>query len=113
LSENETVVCDLYLLSAIVELIMSRYNYNRIKEFLAKKGKKNIDLAKSLKVDPRTVSSWCGNKSQPEYETLFKVSVFLDVEAGDLLTLRKDLRVITDKSKNKVIIKSKAKKHSK
>jgi transcriptional regulator with XRE-family HTH domain len=76
---------------------MSEKNYNRIKELLAKKEKKNIDLAKAIGVDPNTVSSWCNNYSQPEFVNLFKISDYLNVEAGELLTLRKDLR----KSKEK------------
>jgi transcriptional regulator with XRE-family HTH domain len=77
--------------------LMSSSNYNRIKELLAKKGKKNVELAKFMDVDPRTVSSWCGNNSQPEYATLFKISDFLEVEAGELLTLKRDLRNVDRK----------------
>jgi len=80
---------------------MSRLTYNRIKEFLAKKGKKNIDLALYMKVDPQTVSGWCRNINQPEYPTLFKISDFLEVEAGDLLTLKKDLRDLEIKKDKK------------
>jgi transcriptional regulator with XRE-family HTH domain len=90
---------------------MSSSNYNRIKELLAKKGKRNVELAKFVEVDPRTVSSWCSNSSQPEYDTLFRISDFLEVEAGELLTLRKDLRIIGKKiSPAKSNLKNKNKK---
>jgi putative transcriptional regulator len=72
---------------------MSRQTFNRIKEMLARKGKTNIDLAEYMGVNSRTVSSWCTNTNQPEVETLFRISDFLEVEAGDLLTLKKDLKL--------------------
>jgi transcriptional regulator with XRE-family HTH domain len=84
-------------LSNFLIFLMSISNYNRIKELLANKGKKSIHLARFMDVDPRTVSSWCSNHNQPEYATLFKISDFLGVEAGELLTLKKDLRRITGK----------------
>jgi transcriptional regulator with XRE-family HTH domain len=88
--------------------LMSDFTYNRIKEILAKKGKKNVELARDLDVDPRTVSSWCSNDSQPEYTTLFKISEILNVEAGELLTLRKDLRKVDNKKSAKDDVKKKA-----
>jgi len=36
-----------------------------------------------------TVSKWCTNQMQPTIETLFKIAQALDVEARDLLVLRK------------------------
>lgn len=71
---------------------MSRQTFNRIKELLAKKGKTNIELSEYMGVNSRTVSSWCTNTNQPELETLFRISDFLEVEAGELLTLKKDLK---------------------
>ena len=32
-----------------------------------------------------TVSKWCTNSSQPDLETLVKISHLLDVELGDLV----------------------------
>jgi transcriptional regulator with XRE-family HTH domain len=90
---------------------MSKLNYNKIKETLANKGRKNVELASYIGVDPRTVSSWCSNSNQPEYETLFKIAEFLKVEAGDLLTLKKDLRNI--KNKKTILIKTKSRKNKK
>jgi len=68
---------------------MSKIIYNRIKSVLAEKGKTNKDLADSLKIAPETVSSWCTNSAQPSIRKLFEVSVYLDVEAGDLLVSSK------------------------
>jgi len=100
--ENESFKPVLYLSPSVIRrLIMTRMTYNRIKEILAKKGKKNIDLANYMKVDPQTVSGWCRNINQPKYPTLFKISDFLEVEAGDLLTLKKDLRDVEVKKDKK------------
>ena len=71
---------------------MSGLNFNRVKELLAKKGKKNKELSAFIGNDSRTVSQWCTNSSQPTIETLFKIADFLDVEAGELLTSKKELK---------------------
>jgi transcriptional regulator with XRE-family HTH domain len=71
---------------------MGKYNYNRIKELLAKYDKSNIDLARYMGVTVKTVSNWCTNSGQPEVEKLFRIAEFLGVEAGELLTLKKDLK---------------------
>ena len=76
---------------------MSGMTYNRIKELLAKKGKQNIELAAYVNVTTRTVSTWCTNRNQPPVEMLFDIANFLEVEAGELLTLKKDLIRITAK----------------
>ena len=79
-------------------------NYNRIKEFLAKKGRTNLELAAYIGVNKQAVSTWCSNKNQPEVPTLFRIAEFLDVEAGELLTEKGSLR---DIRKKKVVIKKK------
>nr|WP_068890777.1 helix-turn-helix transcriptional regulator [Pedobacter panaciterrae] len=68
---------------------MSKTIYNRIKAVLAEKGKTNKDLADALKIAPETVSSWCTNSAQPSIKKLFEISVYLDIEAGDLLVSHK------------------------
>ncbi|RYY00532.1 XRE family transcriptional regulator [bacterium] len=68
---------------------MSKTIYNRIKAVLAEKGKTNRDLADALKIAPETVSSWCTNSAQPSIKKLFEISVYLDIEAGDLLVSSK------------------------
>ncbi|MFC0264395.1 helix-turn-helix domain-containing protein [Fontibacter flavus] len=69
-------------------------NYNCIKSVLAIKGISNKELAEGLKTYDTTVSAWCRNVKQPNYENLLAIAEFLNVEMGDLLTKRKDLREI-------------------
>lgn len=68
---------------------MSDKVFNRIKAVLAEKGKTNNWLAETLKVNRTSVSKWCTNKMQPTVETLFEIAEALDVEARELLVLRK------------------------
>jgi len=70
---------------------MSELTFNRIKELLAKKGKQSKELSVYIGNSARTVSTWCTNRNQPPVELLFQIADFLDVEAGELLTLKKDL----------------------
>ena len=58
---------------------------NRLKIVLAEKKKTNKWLCEQLKVNPSTVSKWCTNSSQPDIETLIKISKILGVEIEDLL----------------------------
>ena len=58
---------------------------NRLKVVLAEKKKTNKWLCEQLKVNPSTVSKWCTNTSQPDLETLVKISNLLDVELTDLV----------------------------
>jgi len=70
---------------------MSELSFNRIKELLVKKGKHSTELSKYVGVTTRTVSTWCTNRNQPPVEMLFEIADFLEVEAGELLSLKKDL----------------------
>jgi bacteriophage CI repressor helix-turn-helix domain len=58
---------------------------NRLKVVLAEKKRTNKWLCEQLNVNPSTVSKWCTNSSQPDLETLVKISNLLDVELGDLV----------------------------
>ena len=58
---------------------------NRLKVVLAEKKKTNKWLCEQLNVNPSTVSKWCTNSSQPDIETLIKISHLLDVELTDLV----------------------------
>lgn len=58
---------------------------NRIKVVLVEKKKTNKWLCEQLKVNPSTVSKWCTNSSQPDLETLIKISKLLNVEMEELL----------------------------
>lgn len=61
-------------------------NINRIKAVLADAGRTNKWLAKQLGKAPVTVSKWCTNTTQPDLQTLSKISVLLNVDIRDLLT---------------------------
>lgn len=69
--------------------VMSDKVFNRIKAVLAEKGKTNNWLADQLGVNRVSVSKWCTNSMQPTVEMLFRIAEALDVEARDLLVLRK------------------------
>lgn len=58
---------------------------NRLKVVLAEKKKTNKWLCEQLNVNPSTVSKWCTNSSQPDLETLIKISHLLNVELTDLV----------------------------
>lgn len=58
---------------------------NRLKVVLAEKKKTNKWLCEQLNVNPSTVSKWCTNSSQPDLETLVKISHLLNVKLGDLV----------------------------
>ena len=57
---------------------------NRIKVVLAEKKRTNKWLAEQLGCAPTTVSKWCTNSSQPDIETLAKISKLLEVGVEEL-----------------------------
>ena len=58
---------------------------NRLKVVLAERRRTNKWLCEQLNVNPSTVSKWCTNSSQPDIETLIKISHLLEVELNDLV----------------------------
>lgn len=64
-------------------------NLNRIKGALADAGKTGVWLAGQLGKDPVTVSKWCTNTTQPDLQTLAKISELLKVNIRELLVKRK------------------------
>jgi transcriptional regulator with XRE-family HTH domain len=64
---------------------MEKKVFNRIKAVLADTGKKNIDVAKNLKVKDETVSRWVSNSAQPSIERLYEIADFLEVDVRTLL----------------------------
>lgn len=58
---------------------------NRIKVVLVEKKRTNKWLCEQLNVNPSTVSKWCTNSSQPDLETLIKISKLLGVGMEELL----------------------------
>ena len=64
-------------------------NLNRIKVALADVGKTGVWLAGQLGKDPVTVSKWCTNTTQPDLQTLAKISELLNIDIRELLVKRK------------------------
>ena len=58
---------------------------NRLKAVLADIGQTNKWLAEQPGKDPVTVSKWCTNTSQPDLQTLAKISELLNVNIRELL----------------------------
>ena len=57
---------------------------NRLKLLLVEKKKTSKWLYEQLGITPSTVSKWCTNTSQPDMETLARISKLLDVSVEDL-----------------------------
>ena len=57
---------------------------NRIKVVLVEKKRTNKWLAEQMGVKPSTVSKWCTNSSQPDIETLARISKLLNVGVEEL-----------------------------
>lgn len=60
-------------------------NLNRIKGALADAGKTGVWLAGQSGKDPVTVSKWCTNTTQPDLQTLAKISELLKINIRELL----------------------------
>ena len=60
-------------------------NLNRLKAVLADSGKTNKWLAEQLGKDPVTISKWCTNATQPDLQTLAKISDLLHVSMRELI----------------------------
>ena len=58
---------------------------NRLKVVMAEKDLSNTWLSDRLGVSQATVSKWMTNFSQPNIETLIKISKVLNVEVSELL----------------------------
>lgn len=61
---------------------------NRIKGALADAGKTGIWLARQLGKDPVTVPKWCTSTTQPDLQTLAKISNLLKINIRELLVDR-------------------------
>lgn len=64
-------------------------NLNRIKGALADAGKTGVWLAGQLGKDSVTISKWCTNTTQPDLQTLAKISELLNIDIRELLVKRK------------------------
>lgn len=63
-------------------------NLNRIKGALDDAGKTGVWLARQLGKDPVMVSKWCTNTTQPDLQTLAKISGLLKINIRELLVDR-------------------------
>ena len=63
-------------------------NLNRLKAVLADAGKTNKWLAEQLGKDPVTISKWCTNTTQPDLQTLSRISDLLNIDIRELLVSR-------------------------
>ena len=61
---------------------------NRIKVVLVEKKRTNKWLAEQLGKDPVTISKWCTNTTQPDLQTLSKISDLLNIDIRELLVSR-------------------------
>ena len=60
---------------------------NQLKIVLVKKKRTSKWLAEQLEVNPTTVSKWCTNKTQPNLQTLKRISELLEVKLEELIVL--------------------------
>lgn len=58
---------------------------NQLKIVLAKKKRTNKWLAEQLGVHQTTVSKWCTNTTQPDLQTLKRITELLEVNIQDLI----------------------------
>ena len=76
-----------YLCAKYQEICMD--NLNRIKVALADVGKIGVWLAGQIGKDSVTVSKWCTNTTQPDLQTLAKISELLKINIRELLVNNK------------------------
>ena len=63
-------------------------NLTRLKAVLADAGQTNKWLAEQLGKDPVTISKWCTNTTQPDLQTLSRISDLLNIDIRELLVSR-------------------------
>ena len=68
--------------------IVTMEDINRLKVVLVEKKKTSKWLSEQLGIAPSTVSKWCTNTTQPDIETLIKISKLLGIEMEELLNKR-------------------------
>ena len=66
---------------------MANKDFNRLKLLLVEKKQTGKWLAEQLGKDQTTISKWCTNKSQPDVESLIKISKLIKVNIGDILII--------------------------
>ena len=68
-----------------VNNIVSMEDINRLKVVLVEKKKTSKWLSEQLGISPSTVSKWCTNTTQPDIETLIRISKLLEIELEELI----------------------------
>ena len=63
---------------------MANKDFNILKLLLVEKKQTGKWLAEQLGKDQTTISKWCTNNSQPDVESLIKISKLLKVNIGDI-----------------------------
>jgi len=58
---------------------------NQIKVVLVKTKRTGKWLAEQLGKDPATISKWCTNSTQPDLQTLSRISELLEVDIRELI----------------------------
>ena len=66
---------------------MAAKKLNRLKLLLVEKEKTGRWLADQLGKDQTTISKWCTNNSQPDVDSLIKISKLLQVDINDILII--------------------------
>lgn len=64
-------------------------DFNRLKAVFGDSGKTNKWLAEQLGKDSVTISKWCTSTSQPDLQTLARISELLKIYIRELLVKRK------------------------
>ena len=68
---------------------------NRIKVVLAEEKRTSLWLSQQLGVNRTTVSKWCTNTTQPDLQTLQKISILLKTDIRNLLVSNeKDFQIV-------------------
>ena len=75
------------------------YALNRIKVVLADKKRTNKWLSEQMGVTPSTVSKWCTNVSQPDLNSMLKISDLLQVDIRELIVREYKQYLISQESK--------------
>ena len=74
---------------------------NRLKLVLVEQKKTSKWLSEELGVSPSTVSKWCTNSSQPDIETLSRISKLLNVGVEELFN-KKFLESVSNRQNNDI-----------
>ena len=72
---------------------------NRIKIVLFEKNRTNKWVSEQMGVNPSTVSKWCTNVSQPDLNSMLKISDLLQVDIRELIVREYKQYLISHESK--------------